>query len=126
MSDADVAGSGEVADAEVAGRGSERGEAARVRVTLPAHLRTLARVAGEVVVDVTTPVTLGGVIDALEVTWPALGGTIRDRATGGRRAFVRFYVGEEDLSHDPMDAPLPDAVARGEVTVAVIGAMAGG
>lgn len=97
-----------------------------IRVTLPTHLRTLARVDGEVEVDVTTPVTLAGVVDALEASWPALGGTIRDRATGRRRPFVRFFVGEEDRSHDDLGAPLPDAVARGEVPVTVIGAMAGG
>lgn len=99
---------------------------ARVRVTLPAHLRTLARVDGEVAVDVAHPVTLGTLVDALEATWPVLGGTIRDRGTGARRPFVRFYVGEVDRSHDAMDAPLPAAVVRGEIPVAIIGAMAGG
>ena len=99
---------------------------ARVRVTLPAHLRTLAHLDGEVAVDVAHPVTLAAVVDALEARWPVLGGTIRDRATGRRRPFVRFFVAEEDRSHDAMDAPLPAAVSRGEVPVAVIGAMAGG
>lgn len=97
-----------------------------VRVTLPAHLRTLAHVPGEVTVDAVEPVTLGTIIDALEVAHPALGGTIRDRATGRRRAFVRFYVDEEDRSHDPLDAPLPADVAEGRVPVAIVGAMAGG
>ncbi len=99
---------------------------ARVRVSLPAHLRNLARVAGEVTVDVARPATLGGVVDALEATYPALGGTLRDRASGERRPFVRFYVAQEDRSHHPLDAPLPEAVARGEVAVAIVGAMAGG
>lgn len=99
---------------------------AAVRVRLPAHLRTLAHVDGEVTVAAAVPVTLGGVIDALETAYPPLGGTIRDRASGRRRAFVRFFVAGEDRSHHPLDAPLPPAVARGEEPVAVIGAMAGG
>lgn len=99
---------------------------ARVRVTLPAHLRALAHVDGEIDLAVAPPVTLGAVVDALEEAYPQLAGTIRDRATGGRRPFVRFFVGEVDRSHDPMEAPLPDAVADGRVAVAVIGAMAGG
>ena len=97
-----------------------------VRVVLPTHLRTLARVEGEVRVPVPTPVTLARVIDALEVTYPPLGGTIRDRASGRRRSFVRVFVDEEDRSHEPLDAPLPVAVVRGEVPVRIIGAMAGG
>lgn len=99
---------------------------AAVRVTLPAHLRTLARVHGEVTVEVPTPVTLDGIVDALEADFPALGGTIRDRATGRRRPFVRFYVDEVDRSHHALDAPLPPEVATGAVPVAIIGAMAGG
>lgn len=99
---------------------------APVRVTLPNHLRTLARVAGEVTLEVAEPVTLAGIVDALEAAHPALGGTIRDRATGRRRAFVRFYVAGEDRSHDPLDAPLPPEVAEGRVPVTIVGAMAGG
>jgi molybdopterin converting factor small subunit len=99
---------------------------AHVRVKLPAHLRTLARVTGEVGLDVAVPVTQAAIIDALEVTYPALRGTVRDRATGRRRAFVRFFVGEVDLSHQPPDAPLPGDVASGTAPFAIIGAMAGG
>ncbi|MTV24130.1 MoaD/ThiS family protein [Nitriliruptoraceae bacterium ZYF776] len=100
-----------------------------MRVALPGHLRTLGRVhadGGEVVVPVTPPVTLDGVLDALEGAWPSLAGTIRDRVTGRRRPMVRVYVGEEDRSHEPTDAPLPDTVVRGELPVRVVGAMAGG
>ena len=97
-----------------------------MRVTLPAHLRTLARVDGEVTVDAADPVTLGTIIDALEAAHPALGGTIRDRASGQRPAFVRFYIDEEDRSHDPLGTPVPPAVATGEVPLRVVGAMAGG
>ena len=97
-----------------------------VRVVLPAHLRVLGRVDGEVVLAVDGPVTQRSVLDALEACYPALGGTIRDRATGKRRPFIRFFVGEEDLSHDPADAPLPAAVAHGAEPFCIIGAMAGG
>jgi sulfur-carrier protein len=97
-----------------------------VRVKLPTHLRRLARVDGEVRVDVDGPVTLAAVLDALEARHPVLRGAVRDRGTGRRRAFVRFFACEEDLSHAPPDAPLPDAVARGAEPVLVVGAMAGG
>ena len=100
--------------------------AANVKVVLPAHLKTLAMVDGPVRVEVPGPVTTQAVLDALEACYPALGGTIRDRATGKRRPFIRFFVGEEDLSHDPSDAPLPAAVADGAEAFFIIGAMAGG
>jgi len=93
------------------------------RVVLPYHLRTLAKVAGEVTVDAAT---LTGVLDALEVAYPALHGTLRDATSGKRRPFVRFYACSEDLSHEPADAPLPDAVLEGREPFLVVGAMAGG
>ncbi|MCW2668033.1 MAG: hypothetical protein JWN57_2995 [Frankiales bacterium] len=93
------------------------------RVVLPYHLRSLARVRGEVTVEATT---LLGVLDALEEQHPALRGTMRDPASGRRRPFVRFYACQQDLSHDSPDAPLPDAVLRGDEPVLVVGAMAGG
>jgi molybdopterin synthase sulfur carrier subunit len=101
-------------------------EAAKVTVILPAHLKTLAQVDGPVHVEVAGPVTTGAVLDALERLHPVLGGTIRDRATGKRRPFIRFFAGEEDLSHDSADAPLPSAVAAGTEPFYIIGAMAGG
>jgi len=102
-----------------------------IRVVLPAHLRNLAGVHGEVLVSVPgTGLTQQTVLDALEAAYPVLGGTIRDRQTGRRRAFVRFYACEQDLSNEPPDAPLPEAVARaiaaGTEPFLVIGAMAGG
>lgn len=97
-----------------------------VRVVLPAHLRTLAKVSGEVKVDVDMPVTPRSVLDALEEHYPVLRGTIRDHVTHERRALVRFFACMEDLSHDSPDAPLPDAVANGAEPFMVIGAMAGG
>lgn len=97
-----------------------------IRVVLPAHLKTLAGVDGEVTVDVPGPVTVEALLGALEARYPVLGGTIRDRATGHRRPFIRFFVGEDDLSHDPTDAPLPPAVAEGREAFYVVGAMAGG
>ena len=97
-----------------------------VRVVLPAHLRAMAKVQGEVLVDVEGEVTQRSVLDALEAEFPMLLGTIRDRATAKRRAFVRFYACEEDLSHEGPDALLPERVARGEEPFLVIGAMAGG
>jgi molybdopterin synthase sulfur carrier subunit len=97
-----------------------------IRVVLPAHLRTLARVNGEVKVDVTGPVTVAAVLDALEETYPMLRGTIRDQVSRQRRPFLRFFACEEDLSHDPADRPLPDAVANGAEPLLVVGAMAGG
>lgn len=97
-----------------------------VRVILPAHLRALARVQGEVRVDVEGEVTQRAVLDALEAEFPMLLGTIRDRTTARRRPFVRFYACENDLSHEEPEAPLPERVARGEEPFLVVGAMAGG
>ena len=97
-----------------------------IRVVLPAHLRTLARVDDEVVLEVEGTVTQRTVLDALEARYPMLRGTIRDQATFKRRAFVRFYACEEDLSHDAPDTPLPDPVVRGAEPFLIIGALAGG
>jgi len=97
-----------------------------IRVVLPVHLRTLARVEGEVVLQVEGPVTQRAVLDALEAAWPVLRGTIRDHGTRRRRAFLRYFACEQDLSLEPEDAPLPEAVARGEEPFLVIGAIAGG
>jgi sulfur-carrier protein len=97
-----------------------------IRVVLPAHLKNLARVGGEVTLEVTGPVTQRVVLDALEARYPMLRGTIRDHQTGQRRAFVRFYACEEDLSNEPPDAPLPDRVVTGAEPYLVVGAMAGG
>jgi sulfur-carrier protein len=97
-----------------------------IRVMLPAHLRTLAHVDGEVTLDVAGEVTQRSVLDALEARYPMLRGTIRDQVTHQRRAFVRFFACEEDWSHELPDAPLPDAVARGAEPLLIVGAMAGG
>ena len=97
-----------------------------IRIELPAHLRTLARVGGEVPVEVDGAVTQRSVLDALEAAYPVLRGTIRDHGTLKRRAFLRFFACEQDLSHEPPDAPLPDSVARGAEPFLVIGALAGG
>jgi sulfur-carrier protein len=97
-----------------------------VRVALPAHLRTLARVGGEVKLDVDGPVSQRAVLDALESAYPMLRGTIRHQVTQQRRPFVRFFACEQDLSHEPPDAPLPEAVATGAEPLLVVGAMAGG
>jgi molybdopterin synthase sulfur carrier subunit len=97
-----------------------------IRVVLPAHLRTLANVHGEVKLPVEAPVTLGAVVDALEACYPVLRGTMRDQVTLRRRPFVRFFACEEDLSHNPPDALLPDAVTLGAEPLVVLGAMAGG
>jgi hypothetical protein len=97
-----------------------------IRVLLPFHLRTLARVDGEVELEVNGPVTQRSVLDALEARYPMLCGTIRDHVTQQRRAFVRFFACEEDLSHESPDAPLPEAVASGAEPFLVIGAIAGG
>ena len=97
-----------------------------IRVVLPAHLRTLARVDGELKVDVEGVATQRSVLDALEATYPMLRGTMRDQVTQERRAFLRFFACEEDLSNESPDAPLPDAVATGAEPYLIIGAMAGG
>jgi hypothetical protein len=97
-----------------------------IRVVLPKHLRTLANVDGEVQLEVPGPVTQGAVLDALEARYPVLRGTIRDHATKRRRDFIRFFACEEDLSHEPADAPLPEAVVSGKEPFMVVGAMAGG
>jgi hypothetical protein len=97
-----------------------------VRVTLPAHLRAMAKVQGEVRVEVADPITQRSVLDAVERDFPMLLGTIRDRATAQRRAFVRFFACENDLSHEDPDAPLPERVMHGEEPFMVVGAMAGG
>jgi sulfur-carrier protein len=97
-----------------------------IRVVLPAHLKNLAKVNGEVTLDVAEPVTQRLVLDALESRFPMLRGTIRDRQSGKRRAFIRFYACEEDLSNESPDAPLPDRVVAGEEPFLVVGAMAGG
>ena len=97
-----------------------------IRVVLPAHLRVLAEVEGEVELDVREPVTLCSVLDALEARYPVLRGKIRDRSTGRRRAFVRFFACEDDFSHDPPETVLPARVAAGAEPFMVVGAMAGG
>lgn len=97
-----------------------------IRVKLPAHLRTLAHVDGELELDVQSPVTLDRVIDEIESRFPVLIGTIRDRGTKKRRAFVRFYACEENWSNSPTDAPLPDEIANGQEPLLILGAMAGG
>jgi hypothetical protein len=97
-----------------------------IRVVLPPHLRKLARVDGEVKLDIEGRGTQRSVLDALEARYPMLRGTIRDHVTQKRRAFVRFFACGQDLSHEPPDAPLPDAVATGEEPFRVVGAIAGG
>jgi molybdopterin synthase sulfur carrier subunit len=97
-----------------------------IRVILPQHLRTLARVAGEITLDVASPMTVGTVLDALEARYPMLRGTIRDHATKHRRPFIRFFACEQDLSHELPDTPLPEAVATGAEPLLIVGAMAGG
>jgi molybdopterin synthase sulfur carrier subunit len=98
----------------------------RIRVELPQHLRTLAHVGREVELEVEGPITLQSVLDALEARYPMLRGTIRDQVTQQRRAFLRFFACQEDLSHDPPDSPLPDAVASGQEPLLIVGAIAGG
>jgi sulfur-carrier protein len=105
---------------------ASRPPAVPVRLVLPAHLRTLARVEGEATVEVRGPVTLGSVLDALEAAYPVLCGTIRDQRTARRRPYVRFFACEEDLSHEAADFPLPAAVADGREPFLVVGALAGG
>jgi hypothetical protein len=97
-----------------------------IRVILPQHLRTLAHVGAEVQLDLEGPATLCSVLDTLEARYPMLRGTIRDHVTKERRAFLRFFACEEDLSHEPPDAPLPDAVVSGKEPLVVLGAIAGG
>ena len=97
-----------------------------IRVVLPPHLRTLAHLKGDAELEVGAPVTLRSVLDALEARYPMLRGTIRDHDTLQRRAFLRFFACEEDLSHQSPDAPLPDAVASGKEPLVVLGAIAGG
>jgi len=97
-----------------------------IRVVLPAHLRTLARVDGEVMLDVEGTITQRAVLDALEARYPMLRGTVRDHVTHTRRAFIRFFACEQDLSHELPDTPLPDAIATGTEPFLIVGAMAGG
>ena len=97
-----------------------------IRIVLPGHLRTLAKIEGEVALDVPQPVTLGAVLDAVEARYPTLRGTIRDQVTGVRRPYVRFFACEEDLSHEPHDMPLPQAVVSGAEPLLIVGAIAGG
>jgi sulfur-carrier protein len=97
-----------------------------IRVVLPAHLRSLARVDGEVAIDVEGDVTLRAILSELEAQYPVLQGTILDHVTKKRRPFVRFFACEQDFSHDPPDTPLPEPVARGDEPFLVVGAMAGG
>ncbi len=99
---------------------------ATVRVALPHHLRNLAHVEGDVLLDVPIPVTLRAVLDALETRYPMLRGTIRDYGTGQRRAFLRFYAYQEDWSLESPDKPLPEAVASGKEPLLILGAIAGG
>src|SRR5712672_669541 len=97
-----------------------------IRVILPQHLRTLAQAGSELNLEVEAPVTLSSVLDTLEARYPMLRGTIRDHVTQQRRPFLRFFACEEDLSHEPPDAPLPDAVVSGKEPLVVLGAIAGG
>lgn len=97
-----------------------------IRIELPTHLRQMAGVGHEVAIDVAAPVTQRSVLDALEAAYPMLAGTIRDHSTKVRRPFIRFFACEQDLSHVPMDAPLPEAVASGKEAFLVVGAIAGG
>lgn len=97
-----------------------------IRVVLPQHLRTLARVSGEVTLEVASPVTQRAILDALETRYPMLRGTVRDHVTHKRRAFVRFFACEQDLSHESPDNPLPETVVTGSEPFLIVGAMAGG
>ena len=111
---------------DVEDQGHHKEAVMMIRVELPNHLRTLAHVGREVTLEVAAPVTLRSVLDALEARYPMLRGTIRDHVTLERRAFLRFFACEEDLSHDSHDAPLPEAVASGKEPLLIIGAIAGG
>lgn len=97
-----------------------------IRVVLPSHLRTLAKIEGDVTLDLGAPVTIAEVLDAIEGRYPMLRGTIRDHTTKQRRAFIRFYACEQDLTHDPATTTLPEAVVNGTEPLLVVGAMAGG
>lgn len=97
-----------------------------IRVVLPAHLRTLARISGELELPVGGKITQRSVVDALEECYPTLRGTIRDHITKKRRPYIRFFACERDLSHDSLDTPLPDAVASGQEPLLIVGAIAGG
>src|SRR2546423_1078763 len=97
-----------------------------IRIVLPFHLRTLAKIDGEGTLDVAGPVPQRSVLDALEARYPMLRGTIRDHVTLKRRAFIRFFACQQDLSHEPADAPLPDAIASGAEPFLIVGAIAGG
>ncbi len=97
-----------------------------IRVVLPFHLRTMAKVEGEIQVEVTGPVTPSAIVDAIEARYPMLKGTIRDHTTKERRAFLRYFACQEDLSHAPADQPLPEEVASGKEPFLIVGAMAGG
>ena len=97
-----------------------------IRVILPAPLRALARIEGELALDVSGPATLRSILDAVEAGYPVLRGTIRDHTTQQRRPFVRFFACEEDLSHEAPDAPLPESVVKGDEPLLIVGAMAGG
>ena len=97
-----------------------------IRVVLPFHLRTLAQIEGELELELEPPLTLAAVLDAIEARYPMLRGTIRDHQTHERRAFIRFFACQRDLSHEPTDTPLPPAVTAGEEPLMVVGAMAGG
>jgi hypothetical protein len=97
-----------------------------IRIVLPPHLRTLAQIRGDLELEVQSPVTQRSVLDALEIRYPMLRGTIRDQVTQQRRPFLRFFACEEDLSHEPPDALLPDAIASGAEPLIILGAIAGG
>ena len=97
-----------------------------IRVIIPYHLKALAKVTGEVELDVEGPATVRAVLDMLEASYPMLRGTIRDHVTGERRAFIRFFACEQDFSHEPVDTALPDAVASGAEPLLIVGAIAGG
>jgi sulfur-carrier protein len=97
-----------------------------IRIVLPPHLRTLAQIRGDLELEVESPVTQRAVLDALEIRYPMLRGTIRDQVTQQRRPFLRFFACEEDLSHESPDAPLPDAIASGAEPLIILGAIAGG
>ena len=97
-----------------------------IRIVLPFHLRTLARIDGEVQLDLAGTVTIAAILDALEARFPALRGTIRDQSSHQRRPLVRFYACEQDLSHEPQETPLPDAITNGREPFVILGAIAGG